>query len=301
MLGLALLSAGCSGSPVAGGTTSTSEQATSPAATRSAEEAVHKVEQALAGFVGVDPADIKVSGTATSSPSADTVVEWTGGKAELDSRTAIVYAVTTGQPAAGGGQPLSEDRLRYEAVTVAAALGWSEGALQSLGFKEQPGTLAGSGVYTMTWKQYDAKGAQLDGSVVLSLDDSTAALVNFSAWPGSVSSDIAGAIPEAQAMQIAETQIYLRTDQPKLSLDGNGSVILLNRKVTEELKIVSDKTVVKNDPRLCWVITVLGTVGTQTVGGTTYLDAASGAVLKYEAYKSAAPVTTTTTEAVQPR
>lgn len=301
-LAIAVLTAGCSLSAAAGtGTTSTSEEvATGPAAARSAAEAVRAVKQALAGFVATDPAEMKVVEAIPSSPMADTVLEWTGGKAELDSRTGVVYAVSTEPLATVGAQGLlTEDRLRFEAVTMAGALGWTEGALQGLGFRqEQSPSLGSADIYTITWTQYDAKGAQREGSLVLTLDGKTAGLVSLSALVGSDAHEVAGAITEAQAMQIAQTQIYLNypvTAKPKLSLAGDGSLILLNRRVTEQLKVVDDSKIVGDNPRLCWVMTVLGTVGTQTVGGTVYLDAANGEVLKYEAHKTSEPVTTSTT------
>ena len=42
-------------------------------------------------------------------------------------------------------------------------------------------------------------------------------------------------------MQIVQTQIYLRPAKPKIALAGDGSLILLNRTVTEELKVVDDR------------------------------------------------------------
>jgi hypothetical protein len=239
---------------------------------------------------------MKMSDAAPGSPSADTVIEWTGGTAEFDSSTGMVYSVSAEEStAAGSSGLLTEDRLRYEATNIAASLGWTGGALQGLGFKrEQPAALESTGIYTMTWSQYDATGARQDGSIVLMLDGSTGLLLSFSAWPGNDAADIAGLITEAQAMQIVQTQIYLRTDKPKLSLAGDGSLILVNRRASEELKVVTDKKIVNTKPRMCWVVTLLGMVGTNTVGGTVYIDASTSEVLKYEAYKSSEPDTTTT-------
>jgi hypothetical protein len=291
------LAAGCGTLTDASDTTTTSERGVAAAAARDAEATRQAVERALATSTGGDLATMKLSDAAPGSPSANAVIEWTGGTAEFDSNTGMVYSVSAEESTgAGSSGLLTEERLRYEATNLMHSLGWTDGALQGLGFKqEQPAVLESTGIYTMTWSQYDATGAQQDGSIVLMLDGSTGLLLSFSAWPGNDAADIAGLITEGQAMQIVQTQIYLRTDKPKLSLDGNGSLILLNRRVTEELKVVTDKKIVKNDPRMCWVVTLLGMVGTNVVGGTVYIDASTSEVLKYEAYKTSEPDTTTVT------
>jgi hypothetical protein len=296
-LGLGVTAAGCGTLTDASDTTTTSERGVAAAAARDAEATRHAVEKALATSTGGDLATMKLSDAAPGSPSANAVIEWTGGKAEFDSSTGMVYSVSAEKStAAGSGGLLTEERLGYEATNIMHSLGWTEGALQGLGFKQQqPAALESTGIYTMTWSQYDATGAQQPGSIVLTLDGGTGLLLSLSAWPGNEATDIAGLITEAQAMQIVQTQIYLRTSKPKLSLAGDGSLILVNRRVTEELKVVTDKKIVKTTPRMCWVVTLLGTVGTNTVGGTVYIDASTSEVLKYEAYKTSEPDTTTVT------
>ncbi len=297
-LGVVVFGAGCGTVATGGrgGTSTSAQSAAGVAAARNADQAVYELEQSLARFVGIDPADIAVSDATPTSPIADTVIEWSGGKAEFDSRTAVVYAASAGRSTPVGAQPLTLERLQFEANGMVAALGWTGGILEGLGLRQQGiGTVGESGVYTVSWAQYDAEGTPRDGLIVLTLDGATAALVSFSARPGSDVPGIAGAISDAQALQIAQTQIYLRTDKPKLTLAGDGSIIMLNRRVTEELKVIDDSKIVSDEPRLCWVLTVLGTVGTEIVGGTVYLDSATGEVLKYEAYESSEPVTTSTT------
>jgi hypothetical protein len=271
------------------GSTSTS------AGTRTTTQGLRNAERALGSIIGLAVAELRVSGATPDSPSADAVVEWEGGRAEVDSNSGMVFAASVEQQAADPSAGfLTEGRLEFEATTIAHGLGWTEGALAGLGFKQQqPGTLAeGTGLYTITWTRYDGTGAQRDGSIVLAMDGRTAGLVRFSVWLGADAPAIAGTLPEAQAMQIAQTQIYLHADKPKIGLAGDGSLILLNRTVSEELKLIDDSTIVGSRPRLCWVITVKGTVDMQIAGGTVHLDAVTGEVLKYEAYKPSEPVTT---------
>jgi len=299
ILGLAALSAGCATTttvttrPVA---TSTLEGAGNDA--QASSENLRSIEQSLGGLVGVDPATMQVTQAAPESPSADTVIQWAGGSAEVDGKTGLVYEVSAERAATSSSEEaMTLDLLRSRAFVVMDQLGWTQGTLAGLGFKqEQPGTLAGgAGLYTISWAQYQGDGTRNDGSIVLALEGHTGQLVQLSVWLGSKAPVIEGAIPEAVALQVAQAQIYLNTDKPKISLAGDGSLILIGRKVVEELKVIDDADITGETPRLCWVITVTGKVGQQTVGGTVYLDALTGEVLDYQPYQTGEPSTTTTT------
>ena len=296
--GCSLTGTGGSGTTLSNGETSVTGVATTTstlAGTLTTTEELNRARLVLANASGVDVSSMHVVAGQPGSPSANVIVEWEGGRAEVDDSTGIVYAAGMTQPPASGfSQFMSEDRLKMEALQLVRDLGWTDGTLAGLGFKQvEPGTLVeGTGLYTITWTQLDSEGETQDGSIVLKLDGRTAQLVQFSAWPGSDAPDIAGVISEADALRIAQTTIYLQTDKPKLSLAGDGSLILINRAVSEELKTVEDSKIVKK-PTLCWVITIMGTFDLQIVGGTVYMDAKTGKLLKYVAYKASEPATTT--------
>jgi hypothetical protein len=296
--GCSLTGSGPTDTTLSGGSTTVTGGATAATSfveTQPSTEALLRAELVLADATGVDVSTVHIAAGQPSSPGATVVLEWEGGRAEVDADSGIVYAASATRPPADTfSEYMSEDRLRMESLQLVRDLGWTDGTLAGLGFKQvEPGVLAGdTGVYTIVWTQYDDKGRVQDGSIVLKVDGRTGLMVGFSAWPGRNAPDIAGVISEADALLVAQMTIYLRTDKPKLSLAGDGSLILINRAVWEELKTVKDSKIVAK-PRLCWVVTILGTVDLQLVGGTVYLDAKTGEVLKYQAYKTSEPVTTT--------
>ena len=250
---------------------------------------------ALSRVLGIDAGIIRAQAGTPQSAEADVTLTWDGGTSEVDSATGIVYGVSLSKaPSGGSGQLLMVERLRYEAVGVLSQLGWTEGALAGFGFKEDgTGSLAeGSALYTSSWNRYDGKGVEQVGSIVLTLDARTAALVSFSASLGSDAANLAASVTEASALAIAQTEIYLRTTQPKLSLTGDGSLILLGRTMSEQLIVVKDSKITKT-PTLCWVIVIRGSVGQETVGATVYIDANTGKVVKYVADKTTESTTTT--------
>jgi hypothetical protein len=267
-------------------------------------EGVLKAKRLLTAVASVAPEEIVMADEAPNAPGADAVLRWGSGRAEIDSGVGRIYFVSVASSTADSSvSPLAEDRLRLEAVAKMHALGWTDGTLQGLGFvEEQPGRLdEQSGLYTLGWRQKQLDPKSSYSAVDISVDGRTAALVHFSAWIGSNALDIAGAISEPQALQIAQTEIYLESDSKKLTLAGDGSLILLSRAVNEELKYVKDKTYTRNKQVLCWVITVLGRVGQQLMGGTVYVDAKTGKVLHYQPYEPPKTEPTETTELTEPR
>ena len=195
------------------------------------------------------PATMKI---ATPLPARLRPIRSSNGPAARPSstaRTGMVYSVSAEEStAAGTGELLTEDRLRYEAANIMRTLGWTEGALQGLGFRqEQPPALESTGIYTITWSQYDATGAQQDGSIVLMLDGSTGLLLSFSAWPGN----------DCLRYRRSDNRGSGHADRPDADLPahrasrssrwpGMARSFSLNRRVTEELKVVTDKKIVKD-------------------------------------------------------
>ena len=271
--------------------------APSGAATGVSEQGLRDAELTLARALGIDAKGMSRSAATPSSPQADAELGWAGGTAEVDSSTGRIYSVAV-QRAAGPmvGQSFSEEGLKYQALQMAANLGWTQGMLDSLGFRqEHPGVLSGDGsVFSLTWSQYDDKGLRNDGQVNVRLDARTAELVSLSVSLGSQGLSIAGSISESEAIGVAQTVIFLRTLKPKLALAGDGSLILVGKSVSEKLSIVNDHKITKDKPVLMWVITITGTVDSELVGGTVYIDAKTGAAV---GYLSKQVTTTTTTSA----
>lgn len=263
--------------------------------TRPTTELLRRAQLALAGAMGVEVADMHIAAVSADAPGANAVIAWEGGRAEVDDSTGRVYSAIAEQRQPNALLPLlTEERLEMEALGIVRDLGWTDGTLAGLGFKQHaPGTLAeDTGLYTITWGQFDEKGKTEDGFIVMELEGRTGRLVGFSVWLGSDAPEIAGTISEADALVIAQTQIYLHTDKPKIPLAGDGSLILLNRSSSQELRQIEDSKIVK-EPTLCWEVTITGTVNLQVVGGTVYIDARTGEVKKYQAYKTSEPATTT--------
>jgi hypothetical protein len=271
------------GTATGGGT-----ESVSTATTQMPGDSLDDAKMSLALVFGVAEADIQVTSKTPGSPNADFVLEWQGGQAEVDSTTGRVYLVS-GELSAGGSYVpfLSEARLVTEARRIMNGLGWTDTMLGSVGFQqERPGTLTeGTGLYTVAWAQYDSEGIPMDGAAELRVDGRTGGLVYLSVSPGVGGPDLAGALTEADALAIAQTEIYLKTKEPKISLAGDGSLILLNRSVTEQLTIIDDREMTGGKPLDVWVITLTGTSSGVMVGGTTYIDAATGDVLKYVPYE----------------
>lgn len=304
-LALTATAAGCRSAATAGAETTmvkvdagvTEDQVTTSTSngTRPVTELLLRAQLALAAATGVEVADMHIAAAGAEAPGANVVIEWSGGRAEVDDSTGRVYSVLAEQRQSNALLPfLTEERLEMEALGMVRDLGWTDGTLAGLGFKQHsPGTLAeDTGLYTITWGEFDEKGKTKDGFIVMELEGRTGRLVGLSIWLGSDAPEIAGTISEAEALVIAQTQIYLHTDKPKIPLAGDGSLILLNRSSSQELRQIEDSKIVE-EPTLCWVVTITGTVNLQVVGGTVYIDARTGEVKKYQAYKTSEPTTTT--------
>ena len=260
-------------------------------------QGIPNAKLALAQALGLDAKDLSRSAATPSSPQADVVLEWAGGTAEVDSRSGLVYSIAVRQVAASTtAQSLNEEGLKYQALQMVATLGWTKGMLDGLGFRqEQPGVVSSDGsIYSLTWSQYDDKGLREDGRVEVRLDRRTSALVGLSVSLATQGVSIAGSISESEAMGIAQTTVFLRTIKPKITLAGDGSLLLAGGAVLEKLVVVNDHKITKDKPVLMWVITITGTVDSQKVGGTVYIDAKTGAVLNYVSQQ----VTTTTTTTI---
>ncbi|OFW61642.1 MAG: hypothetical protein A2133_04665 [Actinobacteria bacterium RBG_16_64_13] len=301
LLALALVAAlvmaglGCSGSG-GGGTGSTSSSvATDATGTVGASttlasvvpgEHLRDAKASLAAIVGVPATDLKISGVSKESLDADVALEWGGGKAEVDSSTGRIYLVSVTSARASSFAPfMPAAQLEGKARRMVAGLGWTSDMLAGMGFKqERTGVLSeGAGIYTTTWNAHDSEGAPLDGFAEVVLDGRTGGLVRFSLSRGSQGTAVAGAIGEHEALAIAQTCIYLKSDEVKIPLAGDGSLILLDKSVSEEIKMLTDRQITGGDPLLAWVITITGRVGDKNVGGTVYIDASTGKVLEYVA------------------
>ena len=294
-------SASSTGSTAGTPASSGAADSTSTSALYSRDEGLHQARLTLAQALGLDVGSISVSTNAPSSPQADAVLQWAGGTAEVDSTAGRIYGVGM-QQAAGGSSAsgLTEEGLTYQALQMATKLGWTTGMLTGLGFKqEQLGTLdAGTGVFTLDWSQYDNQGVRGQGLVEVRLDAGNAALLGFSVSLGSQGPSLAGSISEQEAMGIAQTTIFLETDKPKLSLAGDGALLLADKAVSETLGMVTDRKATKNKPMLLWVIEITGTQDAQIVGGTVYIDAKTGVVVHYVPFQDPSTTTTTTVAGV---
>jgi hypothetical protein len=264
----------------------------------SSEEGLRLARLTLAQVLSLDAKAISVSTATPSSPQADAVLEWAGGTAEVDSTAGRIYGVGVQQAASGqSAQAMTEEGLTYQALQVATKLGWTTGMLSGLGFRqEQPGTLAAdTGVFTLDWSQYNDQGVRTGGLLEVRLNAASAALAGFSVSLGSQNLSIAGTISEQQAMGIAQTEIFLKTVKPKIPIAGDGALLLSGEAVSEKLGVVTDHKITKDKQLLLWVIRITGAVDSQVVGGTVYIDAKTGVVVEYLAYKDPTATTTTTT------
>lgn len=248
-------------------------------------EALAAVKQDLERLLGLPADRIVVSTLAPASAGADMVLLWTSGKAEVDSATGRIYLLSVDRAYVDPRRStMSEVQLEYEAKPVPGALGWPDSMLAGLGFRQEGGGSISEDthLFALQWQQYDSQGVVEDGFVDVYVDSRTGDLVSFSVSLGSGRPDIAGAISVNDAMDIAQTCIFLETDDPDIALMGDGSLILLGKTVSQELTIVEDKKITKGKPLLCWVIFLSGTVAGETVGGTVYIDATTGEVLSYQ-------------------
>jgi hypothetical protein len=249
-------------------------------------EGLAEAKRNLALILGVATAGMRLSASAPAAPGADAVIEWETGSAEVDSMAGRVYLVSANQAQVDPRQLyMTEPRLTVAARRMPAALGWEDGMLAALGFKqEQPGALSSvTGLFCLTWSRYGAEGALEDGFVEVYVDGRAGSLVSFSLSLGSEGPDVAGALGAKDAVDIAETYIYLKTKDPDIPMAGDGSLILLQKSVAQELKVVEDRKITRGEPLLTWVISLTGAVEGKTVGGTVYINAMTGEVLYYEA------------------
>jgi hypothetical protein len=248
-------------------------------------EGVRQAKTELAQALGISATDVEQSPTFPSSNQADLVLSWAGGTADVDSSTGRIYSVLVKQVAGNAATvSMTEEGLGYQALQMAAKLGWTKAMLDALGFRqEQQGTLLGDGSsYALTWTQYDEDGIRSGGRVEVELESRTAALLGFSVSLGPRGLNLAGSISQEQAMNIAQNEIYLKTSKPKLALAGDGTLLLSGMTESGVLRMVNDHKITKNKPVLMWVITILGTADSQPVGGVVYVNATSGAVASYQ-------------------
>jgi len=242
-------------------------------------------KKGLAQILGLATADLRVSTLVPRSPGADAVVVWTAGRAEIDSATGRVYFLSTEVPYVDPRRALmSAALLKYKAEKAPALLGWGDATLDGMGFRQvQEGAISpDTDLYTLVWDQYSADGSATDGFLEIRLDPRSGETAWFSMSPAGEGPEIAGALGAADAMSIAETHIFLQT-KTVIPLAGDGSLILIDKKVSQELKTVQDRKITRDKQVLTWVISLSGLVGDETVGGTVYVDATTGEVLAYEA------------------
>lgn len=291
---LPLTGCGCSGTAGVSSTSSDASTTTSiSAAAETGEDGaviltqggLSAAKDALAGLFDLTMDEIGISARVPASAGADTVLVWAAGQADVDGVSGRIYSVAVDRPFVDTRWPaLADVRLRYLAGRMPAQLGWGEDMLAGLGFRqEQPGALlADQDIYVLTWAQYDGAGSPADGVAEVQLDSRTGDLVGFTMFLGSEAPDISGALSAAEAMAIAETHIFLETDDLKIPLTDDGSLVLLGKSLSQELKTLEDGKITRGKPLLTWVISLTGTVDGKTVGGTVYIDATTGRVLAYE-------------------
>ncbi|MBN1631614.1 MAG: hypothetical protein JW990_17815 [Thermoleophilia bacterium] len=290
---LVLSAAGCGdGSPgtedpdaAQGSTTTTTVYVAPLDGVLEAGDGLAAAKQGLVQVLGLATADLRVSTLVPRSPGADAVVVWTAGRAEIDSATGRVYFLSTEIPHVDPRRALMSDTLlKCKAEKVPALLGWGDGTLHGLGFRQvQAGAISpDTDLYTLVWDQYAGDGSVTDGSIEIRLDPRSGETAWFSLWPAAEGPEIAGALGAADAMSIAETHIFLQT-KTAIPLAGDGSLILMGKKVSQELKMVKDRKITRDKQVLTWVISLSGLVGDEAVGGTVYVDATTGEVLAYEA------------------
>lgn len=248
-------------------------------------EGLADAEERLLQVLGLQPDDLRVSDLAPGARGADTVLIWAAGKAEVDSATGRVFLVSMNRPEVDPGRSfMSEVQLKHEAGKIPGLLGWGDGMLLGMGFRQdQPGTVsAEAGLFTLVWVQYAGERTDTDGRVEVHVDARSGQLAGFSVSLASDRPDVEGALGASDALDIAETQIFLKTKTPAIPLTGDGSLILMNRQLSQELQVVKDRKITKDKPVLTWVISLSGTVENTTVGGTVYVDAMTGEVLSYQ-------------------
>jgi hypothetical protein len=291
---LATITAGCGcGSPGGAGTGEAGGSTTTTTATAVGSdemalepgEGLADAEQSLTQVLGLAAGDVRASKLVPGSAGADTVLIWAAGKAEVDSATGRVFLVAMNRPQVDPLLPfLSDMLLKHEAGKIPGLLGWGDGMLMGMGFRqEQPGVLAtDTGLFTLVWSQYAGDGSSTEGRVEVRVDARSGQLAGFSVTPAGDSPGIEGALSASDAMDIAETHIFLKTKDPEIPLMGDGSLILMDKQVSQELKVVQDRKITKGKQVLTWVIFLSGTVENETVGGTVYVDAMTGAVLSYQ-------------------
>ena len=179
---------------------------------------------------------------------------------------------------------LGDVQLKHEAGKIPGLLGWGEGMLSGMGFRQdQPGTLTpDTGLYTLVWVQYAGERSATDGRVEVHVDARSGELAGFTVTLAGDRPDVEGALGASDALDIAETHIFLKTKTPAIPLMGDGSLILINRQLSQELMVLKDRKITKDKPVLTWVISLSGTVENEIVGGTVYVDAMTGEVLAYQ-------------------
>jgi len=255
------------------------------AAVLSPGDGLGEAKQRLALVLGLTTEEISVSSLPPESAGTDTVLVFETGRAEIDSATGRVHVVDTDQASPDPrSSPESEVHLAYTAGRIPGTLGWDEDMLTGMGFQQagEGSISADSSLFSRTWEQYEADGAPTGGFIEVYLDAHTARLISFSVYLAGEVPDISGVIGATDAMAIAQTEIFLKTSSPRIPMTVDGSLILLGKTVSRELKVVEDTKITRGEQVLAWVIFVKGTVGDAMVGGTVYIDAMSGRILAYQ-------------------
>jgi hypothetical protein len=245
--------------------------------------AAQRLEAALGGIEG----GLRESAAPPARPGADTVLEWQDGLAELSSSDGRVLLVTqTRQTVDPDAVLMSAAELDQKADDIVASLGWSQGDLEELRFRAEPGgvQLAGTAEYRKTWRSYTPEGIADTGLIDVRLDARNGALVFYAFVPGVAagSVDAKPAISEDQAIAVAEKTAR---DRIAAALGANDLAETVLEQKAAELRVTDARGVTGGAVKLVWRVEFEG-LSPQgvVVGGTAFVDAMTCEVLEYLSY-----------------
>jgi len=249
--------------------------------------------QRLQEALGIAANGITGSASKPALPSADAVLQWSSGLADIDTSTGQILSVVQDRNPGVAGDPfppfLDNSQLASIANHFVLLVGWDDAALAGSGFRPGSAGIVSQAMceYRQTWDAFTSQGVRTDGTIEVRLDARDGRIESFfyNRGVGDTPTNVSMAISQSEAESTARATIqsYI-AQQPNTGSDTSQTTaatvdLTLSSAV---LKLTNAPALTDGATKLIWLVTLNGEDSTGlAVGGNVYIDALSGKVIQF--------------------
>jgi hypothetical protein len=247
-------------------------------------------ERQLETALGIPEEAVGVSTSQNPALSgADTVLQWDGGRAWVDSDTGAIVGLLQERAGDDAKAPFLEDsQLAAAAASFLASVGWDDTVLGVAGFRPDSGGVVSEDAreYTKMWVAYTTQGVRTDGLIQVRLDATSARILAFihHAGVGDIGTDVSAAISQSEAEAIARKTMEgsLAAQSSTGSAGATASEDNTELRLEEALlKLTDAPGITGGATELIWLVKLVGADEDGcAAGGTVYIDALTGRVVQ---------------------